>query len=81
MLQIWAYANLGHPPGDALANAIAGAAIRSLSSFTAQNVSNTLWAYAKLEFPHERLLRDSALHAQRILHQFQPQSIANMVGL
>jgi hypothetical protein len=80
LLQVWGYATLGHPLGHTVANAIAEAAIWRMQDFTAQHVANTLWAFAKLEFRHERLLRASAQRAQHILHEFRPQTIANMVG-
>ena len=46
-LQVWAYANLGYDPG-ALLEAIAQASEHRMREFSPQNISNILWAYAKL---------------------------------
>ena len=45
--QVWAYANLGYDPG-ALIDAVAQASEHRMREFSPQNVSNILWAYAKL---------------------------------
>ena len=44
-----------------------------------QNVSNFLWAFAKLEVGNHELFAAAGRHAARIMHTFQPQSIANMI--
>ncbi len=45
--QVWAYANLGYDPG-ALMDAIAQCSEYRMQEFSPQNISNILWAYAKL---------------------------------
>ncbi len=46
-LQVWAYANLGYDPG-ALMDAVAQSSEYRMREFSPQNISNILWAYAKL---------------------------------
>lgn len=46
-VQVWAYANLGYDPG-ALIDAVAQASEQRMRQFSPQNISNILWAYAKL---------------------------------
>lgn len=46
-VQVWAYANLGYDPG-ALIDAVAQTSEHRMREFSPQNVSNILWAYAKL---------------------------------
>lgn len=48
--QVWAYANLGCDPGPLL-DAVAHNFETRMREFTPQNVSNILWAYAKLGGP------------------------------
>ena len=46
-VQVWAYANLGYDPG-ALMDAVAQSSESRMREFSPQNISNILWAYAKL---------------------------------
>ena len=46
-VQVWAYANLGYDPG-ALMDAVAQCSEDRMRGFTPQNISNILWAFAKL---------------------------------
>ena len=43
---MWAWATLGHHPGEALLGRMGEAAERQLASFNPQNVANTVWAVA-----------------------------------
>ena len=49
-MQVWAYANLGYDPG-ALMDAVAQSSEHRMREFSPQNISNILWAYAKLGTP------------------------------
>ena len=76
-MQVWAYANLGHDPGSALLDAIATTSVQAMGSFSPQNLSNTLWSFAKLGRPHRDLFSVSAahMHMPSMMRQFQAQSV------
>ena len=69
----WAFATLEHSPGGALLEAIAVDAARKLPEFTAQNISNLLYALAKLEYKPESFLAAASAAARPILSTFTPQ--------
>eukprot|EP00933_Yihiella_yeosuensis_P022877 TRINITY_DN17917_c1_g1_i3.p1 TRINITY_DN17917_c1_g1~~TRINITY_DN17917_c1_g1_i3.p1 ORF type:complete len:596 (-),score=99.67 TRINITY_DN17917_c1_g1_i3:112-1899(-) len=48
-----------------------------ISDFTEQNLSNTCWAYAKLGFRHDPLIKAIADETQRKLPQFSAQGLVN----
>ncbi|KAL0032386.1 hypothetical protein WJX79_008625 [Trebouxia sp. C0005] len=85
---VWAFATLGHNPGDhvlrvmardAEGKVMAAEALRKLETFTPQALSNTVWGFSKLEVVHERLLDAVAAIALRKLQAFNGQNIANTV--
>ena len=47
---MWAYATLGVQPGPRCLDALAGFAGRNLPDFSPQNISNSCWAMATLQF-------------------------------
>ena len=44
----WAWATLGHHPGDATIDALAGEAMLRLADFNPQAITNLAWAWATL---------------------------------
>jgi hypothetical protein len=46
-LQVWADANFGYDPG-ALMDAVAQCSKHQMQEFSPQNISDIIWAYAKL---------------------------------
>ena len=46
---LWSYATLGHYPGDQLLDAMALHMVDRIQAYRPQAVSNTLWAYAKVQ--------------------------------
>ena len=78
-MQVWAFSNLGINPGREVMDALAAASVRIISEFVAQNISNTLWAFAKMEHPHRELFAAAGAHAARIMSSFTPQAVANML--
>ena len=71
------YANAGHNPGADVLNVMARDAEAKVGKFTAQNMSNTLLAYAKLEHHPGHLMEVMAAEALRKLDQFTPQVCLN----
>ena len=63
----------GHNPGAGVLNVMARDAEAKVGKFTAQNMSNTLLAYAKLEHHPGHLMEVMAAEALRKLDQFTPQ--------
>ena len=64
---------LGHSPGPELLEAIAQEAEKKIAEFTAQNISNLLWAFAKLEHMPATFLACASLAARALLTQCTPQ--------
>ena len=72
----WAYATLGERLGCACLEALAAQAQKQLPSFTAQNLANMMWAFAKLEYsPDDTLLRGCEAYATRSAGAFSPQAL------
>lgn len=46
-----------------------------MGDFSAQNLSNTMWSFAKLNYLHKGLFTAGTSHAAKILGRFQPQSV------
>ena len=69
----WAFSVLGHSPGPELLEAIAQEAEKKIAEFTAQNISNLLWAFAKLEHMPATFLACASLAARALLTQCTPQ--------
>lgn len=63
----------GHSPGAGVLNVMAWDAEAKVGKFTAQNISNTLLAYAKLEHHPGHLMEVMGAEALRKLDQFTPQ--------
>ena len=72
----WAYATLGERMGSPCLEALATQAQKQLPHFTAQNLANMMWAFAKLAYtPDKELLQSCEAHAVRIAGAFIPQSL------
>ena len=72
----WAYATLGERMGVACLEALATQAHAQLSHFNAQNITNMMWAFAKLSYrPDSTMLQRCEAHAMRIARSFQPQHL------
>ena len=69
----WAYAVLMHSPGPELLDAIAREAEKKLAEFTSQNISNLVYAFAKLEHVPAGFLERASQAARTLLGQFTPQ--------
>ena len=68
-----AVAAAGHSPGADVLKVMARDAESKVGKFTAQNISNTLLAYAKLEHHPGHLMEVMAAEALRKLESFTPQ--------
>ena len=64
---------VGHNPGTDVLRVMARGAEGKVGKFTAQNMSNTLLAYAKLEHHPGHLMEVMAAEALRKLDTFTPQ--------
>lgn len=80
-LQIWAFANLNVDPGSDLLDTIAAHSVGDLHNYSAQNVSNTLWAFAKLNYAQPSFLADALAHVLTHLADFSPQSVVSLTAL
>ena len=60
-----------------LAAALSTAAERRLSEFNAQEIANTAWAFATVNYQNEKLFAVSARAAERRLSEFNPQNLSN----
>ena len=69
----WLVAGTGHNPGADVLNVLARDTEGKVGKFTAQNISNTLLAYAKLDFHPGHLMEIMASEALRKLQDFTPQ--------
>eukprot|EP00956_Cyclotella_meneghiniana_P037576 scaffold140783_cov73-Cyclotella_meneghiniana.AAC.1 len=81
----YAYALLGYNPkfdnGSTLLGNIADASIDVIDQFNAQEISNAVWASAKLEVSHSTFFRGvaDAMVRMQTLESFKPQEFANTV--
>ena len=50
---------------------------RHLSEFNPQNVANTAWAFATVNYRDDKLFAALAVAAERRLSEFNPQNVAN----
>ncbi len=57
---------------------MAEATLARLEEFTAQNICNVLWAFAKLDVLHESLLAAAVHYGLQHMASFAPQSVSNM---
>lgn len=62
-----------HSPGAELLEAIAREAEKKITEFTAQNISNLVYAFAKLEHMPASFLSCASGAARTLLTQFTPQ--------
>jgi len=69
----WSFATLNHSPGEVLLEAIALEAEKKLTEFSPQNISNLLYAFAKLEHKPSAFLEQASHAAMPILTTFTPQ--------
>ncbi len=58
---------------------MASEAIQKLPSFNAQNLSNTLWAFAKVQIRHDELFAAAMPAVLRQIRQFKTQNLSNTV--
>lgn len=78
LVQVWAYANLGFNPGKELMGAAALQAQKEMWSYSSQNVSNILWAFARLGHKDEVFIMTAVGHVIRQLADFSPQSVVGI---
>lgn len=78
MLQVWAYANLAFNPGKELLEAAAAQAQEHMWSYSSQNVSNILWAYARLGHKDDPFIKVAMQHVIVRLPEFSPQSVVSL---
>jgi hypothetical protein len=76
---IWAYGNLQINPGEDVLSEYAAYCIRSMDTFTPQNVSNVVWAFAKLGYFNADLFKAASWRGLETMHAFTPQSVANFL--
>ena len=60
-----------------LVAALSTAAKRRLSDFNPQDVANTAWAFATVNYRDEKLFAALARAAERRLREFKAQNVAN----
>ena len=77
----WSYATLSHKPEEELLEAIAVEADKKLAEFSPQNISNLLYAFAKLEHKPSTFLEQASRAAVPILGSFTPQVTSSHVAL
>lgn len=77
----WAFATLGHSPGPEILDAIAQEAAKKLAEFTSQNISNLVYAFAKMEHVPPGFLEQASQAARHLLNQFTPQVRQALLGL
>lgn len=73
--QVWAYANLGVDPGKDLLEAAAKRAQEDMKGYSAQNISNIMWGFARLGYLHEEFIQAAVDHVLLHLADFSPQSM------
>eukprot|EP00956_Cyclotella_meneghiniana_P040372 scaffold193752_cov17-Cyclotella_meneghiniana.AAC.1 len=79
----YAYSLLGYNPriddNTTLLENIADASLDCIQQFNAQDISNMMWAYTKLNVSHERLFQavGDAIAMKDDLKTFKPQEISN----
>ena len=74
-MQVWAFANLNIDPGRDLLDAIAARAQADLHNYSAQNISNLLWAFARLAYLPSKFLAEALAHVLAHLDNFAAQSV------
>ena len=73
---LWSFATLGERMGAACLEALATQAQKQLPQFTAQNLANMMWAFAKLSYtPDKELLQSCEAHAVSTARAFSPQDL------
>ena len=80
----YAYSLLGYDPkidDNTLLEIIADVSLDCIQQFNGQDISNMMWAYAKLNVSHEPLFQavGDAIEMADDLTTFKPQAIANVV--
>jgi len=76
---VWAYGNLGINPGEDVLQEYAAFATHKINEFTPQNLSNFVWALAKLGVYNDELFSTACWKAVQTMHAFTPQSVANFI--
>ncbi|CAL8462328.1 g1861 [Coccomyxa elongata] len=75
---IWSFATLELDPGPAFLRAVANAMAERASNCNPQEISNTVWAYAKLRFYDAAVMDTFANEAMRRIDEFSQQNLANL---
>ena len=74
LLQLWAYANVNASPGEPMLEAMTARAQAELRTYSAQNISNMLWAFAKFSYRPEAFLAIAMDFTVNNLTEFSAQS-------
>ncbi|BDA46187.1 probable RAP domain-containing protein, chloroplastic [Coccomyxa sp. Obi] len=72
---IWSFATLELDPGPAFLRAVANAMAERASNCNPQEISNTVWAYAKLRFYDAAVMDTFANEAMRRIEEFSQQNL------
>ncbi|KAK9818101.1 hypothetical protein WJX72_007196 [[Myrmecia] bisecta] len=75
---LWGYATLDCDPGQDMLSTLADAMARRAGECNPQEVSNTVWAFAKLGHYNEALMDTFAREAESRIWEFSQQNLANM---
>ncbi|PSC74935.1 RAP domain [Micractinium conductrix] len=75
---VWAVASLEHDPGKKALFAFAEALVQRSDLCNAQEVSNSVWAFARLGFYHAPLMSTMAAEATRRIEEFSQQNLSNL---
>jgi hypothetical protein len=75
----WALGKLKYTVNQKLPALIAAAALSKLGSFSAQNLSNLLWAFVYLHHCDEDLMAAAAKCVVAKVNEFKPQELANVL--
>ncbi|GLI70705.1 hypothetical protein VaNZ11_015649 [Volvox africanus] len=75
----WAFGKLKYVPSGGLPAVIAQAALRRMSEFSPQNLSNLVWSFVYMHHADEALLSAASRFLCARVGEFKPQELANIV--
>ncbi|GIL82487.1 hypothetical protein Vretifemale_11309 [Volvox reticuliferus] len=75
----WAFGKLKYVPSGGLPAVIAQAALRRMSDFSPQNLSNLVWSFVYMHHADEALLSAASRFVCARVGEFKPQELANVV--
>ncbi|GIL60034.1 hypothetical protein Vafri_14651 [Volvox africanus] len=75
----WAFGKLKYVPSGGLPAVIAQAALRRMSEFSPQNLSNLVWSFVYMHHADEALLSAASRFVCARVGEFKPQELANIV--